>query len=91
MENRVLIISYDLVDPGQNYEGLLQGIKSYAWARLGGSAYLIYTSDEPVAVRDKLMKLIDKNDKLFVSVVRAPAAWSGMSQDVSDWIRNQLK
>lgn len=85
--NKVLIISYDLRQPGQNYELLLKKIKAYtSWARLGGSAYLILTSDEPQTVRDNLKLVLDPNDKLYVGVSPPPSAWWGMPEDVSKWI-----
>lgn len=85
--NHVLIVSYDLNTPGKSYEPLLKLIKSYpGWARLGGSAYLIATDLEPVAVRDALQKTLDQNDKLYVGVSPAPSAWKGMPNDVSNWI-----
>lgn len=84
---RVLIVSYDLVNPGQNYERLIKLIKqSGSWARLGGSAYLILTASTPVEIRDKLMAALDSNDKLFVGTAPAPAAWAGVPDDVSNWI-----
>ena len=83
----VLIISYDLADPGQNYEALLKRIKAYPqWARLGGSAYLILTDNSPVQVRDSLGVALDSNDKLYVGVASAPAAWRGMPEEVAKWI-----
>jgi hypothetical protein len=87
------IISYDLVSAGQNYEALLKKIHSYSsWARLGGSSYIIATEETAVQVRDKLMTVLDGNDKLFVSVVNAPAAWTtSLGDKVSQWIRNNLR
>lgn len=82
-----LIISYDLSNPGQNYEEIIKKIKSYtSWARLGGSAYLIYTDDGVKEVRDALWSLMDAGDKVYVSVAPPPAAWAGMPKDVSNWI-----
>ncbi len=84
---RTLIISYDLSKPGQNYEPLIQRIKKYeSWARLGGSAYLIYTAEETKSVRDTLWALMDKNDKLFVGIAPPPSAWGGLTSEVSNWI-----
>jgi len=84
---RTLIVSYDLSNPGQNYEALLKKIKAYtSWCRLGGSTYLVYTDDTVVVVRDALKKALDKNDKIFVGTCPRPSAWTGMSQDVSNWI-----
>jgi hypothetical protein len=86
------IISYDLHQPGQNYEELLKKIKSYSgWARLGGSAYIIQTENNHVQVRDNLKEVLDKNDKLFVGTVKAPAAWYGLGTDVSNWLMDKLK
>lgn len=85
--SRILIVSYDLVQPGKNYEALLKKLKSYGkWARLGGSAYLIETDQSPTAVRDALKASLDVNDKLYVGVSPAPSAWAGMAADVSNWI-----
>lgn len=90
--SQVLIISYDLINPGQNYQDLLARIKKYKnWARLGGSSYLIYTTATPVQVRDYLMKALDSNDKLFVGVAPAPSAWNGLPEEVSNWIHQHQK
>ena len=84
---RTLIISYDLSNPGQNYELLLKKVKALgAWARLGGSAYLVITNATPVAVRDDLKAVLDQNDSLFVGVCPPPSAWYGMSEEVGNWI-----
>lgn len=86
------IISYDLKNPGQNYQSIVKKIHSYkVWARLGGSAYVIASNDDVVTVRDNLLKVLDNNDKLFVGVINAPAAWFGLGEDVSDWLKNKLQ
>lgn len=85
------IISYDLRNPGQNYEDLLRQIKSFEnWARLGGSAYIVISESSAVQIREKLTISLDKNDKLFVGTLNAPAAWTGLGEEVSQWIRNNL-
>lgn len=89
--NKLLLITYDLSEPGRNYEDLLNRIKQYnAWARLGGSSYLVVTNSSPVDVRDYLMEVLDNDDQLFVSLVKAPAAWTGLSEDVSSWIKDKI-
>ncbi|MBS4040090.1 MAG: hypothetical protein KGZ81_05775 [Flavobacteriales bacterium] len=89
---KAYIISYDLSNPGQNYEELLKRIKSsYAWARLGGSAYVVITESTAVQIRDNLTPCLDRNDKLFVGTLNAPAAWIGLGDEVSQWLRNNLK
>lgn len=89
---KAYIISYDLRIPGQNYETLIARIKEYGkWARLGGSAYIIITERTAVEIRDYLIQPLDSNDKLFVGTLNAPAAWNGLPEDVSNWLRNNLK
>jgi hypothetical protein len=89
--SQILIVTFDLADAGKNREALIKKIKDYhAWARLGGSAYLIKTDQTPVQVRDSLKEDLGAGDKLFVGVASRPAAWSGMSEGVGKWIlKNQ--
>jgi hypothetical protein len=89
---QVLIVIYDLTNPGQNRGQLITMIKKYkAWARLGGSAYLVKTDDSPAEVRDKLKRVLIAGDKIYVGLAKAPAAWRGMSDDVSKWIHANQK
>jgi CRISPR/Cas system-associated endoribonuclease Cas2 len=83
---RVLLIFYDLADPGQNREALVKKIKTRTWARLGDSAYLIVTDEPPTVVRNDLTKVLTSNDRIFVGTASAPSAWRGLPEDVSKWI-----
>jgi len=89
---QVLIISYDLSNPGRDYSVLVARIKEIGpWARLGGSAYLVASNEQPAQVRDALSPALDSNDKLFVGTCPAPAAWKGYPDEVSRWIhKHQL-
>lgn len=87
----VFIVSYDLIEPGQKYEELIKLIKQDGkWARLGGSAYLVDSDLTAVELRNRLKIALDGNDKLYVGQVTTPAAWSGMSEGVSRWIKEKL-
>ena len=87
----IYIVTYDLVEPGQRYEELIQLIKQGGiWARLGGSAYLIESNFTAVEIRDRYKTVLDVNDKLYVGQVITPAAWTGMSEGVSKWIKEKL-
>jgi hypothetical protein len=87
---RVLIVSYDLHEPSETYERLLKLIKAYpSWAKLGGSAYLIYTAKTPTQVRDGLKKVLGASDRLYVGAAPAPSAWKGLPESVSNWIREK--
>jgi len=89
---QVFIVTYDLTRPSRNYENLLRRIKSYNyWAKLAESSYLIHTESTHVQIRDYLSKALDSNDKLYVGVVNAPAAWVGLPKEVETWIHEHLK
>ena len=42
-------------------------------------------------LRDKFKQALDSNDKLFVGAISAPAAWYGLSDEVSKWLNNNLQ
>jgi hypothetical protein len=89
---RVYIVTYDLSNPGRNYEFLLKRIKAYnAWARLGDSSYLVLTEHSATQLRDNLTLALDSNDSLYVGLMGNSAAWSGLGDEVSNWIKNNQK
>lgn len=91
MNENVYIVTYDLFNPEQNYERLLSLIKSEEnWARLGGASYLVTSSSSAVELRDKYKQALESKDKLYVGVVTGPAAWTGYTKEVSDWIKQYL-
>lgn len=64
---KTYIVSYDLFAPGQNYDKLIELIKSeYAWAKIGYSAFIVKSSLSHTELRDKFKHALDSNDKLFV-------------------------
>lgn len=86
-----LIISFSLQAGLLNRESIVKRIKEFdAWARLGDSAYVILADHEPDVVRDYLSEVLRANDSLFVGKVEAPAAWIGLGDEVSEWLRNNL-
>lgn len=73
------IITYDLCNPGQNYDKLYEKIKSYGvWAHICESTWFISTSDSCVTVRDNLNSTLDNNDRLFVAELTGTAAWNNV-------------
>ena len=85
------IVTYDLRAPGRNYDELYKRIRAYAdWAHITESSWGIKTTAAATAIRDNLNGAIDTNDKLFVAVVTGPAAWSGLSEQVSTWLKQNL-
>ena len=91
MSMQTYIVTYDLAEPGQRYNKLIELIKSeYAWAKIGYSAFIVKSNASHTELRDRYKQVLDSNDKLFVSAVSAPAAWYGLSDEVSKWLNNNL-
>lgn len=89
---RTLLVGYDLNKPGQNYEPLLEKLKSYeTWWHHLDSTWLIRADLTAVQLRDALRPFIDPSDELLVIDVTADAAaWVGFQSRAGDWILKYL-
>ena len=84
------IITYDLSQPGRNYDELYARIKSYpAYAMITESSWAVATNRSPEEVRDHLVQALDRNDTLFISTL-GDSAWAGLSRDIADWLKENL-
>lgn len=85
------IISYDLCKSGKNYNDLYEKIHSYGvWAQITESTYFISTPSSCSTVRDDLMSVLDSDDKLFVAELTGVAAWCGIPNNVSEYLKENL-
>jgi hypothetical protein len=83
----VMLVQYDLYAPGQDYTPLIKAIESYTHSKCLKSAYFIDTQQDSAAVRDKLMKLIDGNDMLYVMELKKHWA-ANRSSGSTDWLKH---
>ena len=84
------IIEYDLRQPGRDYDALYEAIKSYGkWAHITESTWFIKTDATCVQIRDKLLSIMDSNDRLFVGELSGVAAWHNTICD-SDFLKKNL-
>lgn len=86
------LIGYDLNKAGQNYEDLIDKIKStfnYWWHHLD-STWIVKTDLQAVQIRDLLMPHIDSNDELLVVYLGHEAAWVGFGDKGSQWLKENL-
>lgn len=84
------LISYDLCEPGQNYEKLIDAIKDYGtYAKINKSSWIVTSDISSIDIRNKLKSCLDSNDKLFVAKLTGQAAWTKC--DCSDqWLKSHL-
>lgn len=83
-----LVISYDLNNPGQNYDRIIEAIKALgSWAKIQKSVWYV---DSPLAAMqavDHLWARMDANDSLFiVDAKTGHCAWQNLPPEVSTHI-----
>ncbi len=85
----VYCISYDLRNPGRDYNSLTEAIRTYGyWWHQTGSVWLVATPKSAANVRDELMRHIDQNDKLFVVAIKKDWAGVGFSEEEYNWMKS---
>lgn len=85
----VMLISYDLVNPGQKYEKLYEAIKAEANGYLPvlDSAWLIGSSSTVQQVTDRLRSAaLDDNDEILVIDVTRDARAGWLNKAKWEWI-----
>ncbi|MBI2669531.1 MAG: hypothetical protein HYX20_00040 [Candidatus Yanofskybacteria bacterium] len=86
----IILITYDLNNPGKDYMPLYSAIKdiSGTWWHSLTSVWLIDTDKNTNRVRDMLTPRIDSNDELFV--VRLTPDYAGyLSREAWQWLNNR--
>ena len=84
------LISYDLCQPGRDYESLFDAIRRFPkWARLTESFWAIVCASNTTEIRDHLMRYMDANDRIIVIQSGRNAAWNNIIAS-SDWCRINL-
>ncbi len=85
-------ISYDLNEPGQDYDELYETIEDLGdWIHPLDSTWLVSTSLSAEEIRDKLEIVVDDTDALLVTKATTPGAWLNLSDDESAWLQSKLE
>ncbi len=85
------MVTYDLIRPGKDYSKLYDAIKSLgSWWHYLDSTWFFVSSSSAKEIRDELLRHVDGNDKILVLRSGKEAAWSGISNKGSDWLKNNL-
>jgi hypothetical protein len=73
---KVFLISYDLMTPGQAYDSLIRALEKAGAKKALYSAWFLRTTSSASEVRDWLMKLVDTNDRIFVTEATGWASYN---------------
>ena len=84
-----LIVSYDLIAPGQSYDKVAQAIKSLgAWAKVQYSLWYVKSSYTAGQAAETVRRAQDANDSLIVvDATNDNAAWYNIDPKVSEFLR----
>ena len=85
-----LFISYDLYQPGQDYDSVIEAIKALGnWAKVQKSLWYVKSNLSASQASEKVWKAMDQNDKLIViDATNNNASWYNLSEEVSEFIKN---
>jgi hypothetical protein len=78
---KTYMVSYDLDKPGQNYTRLIGRLEALGAFRVLMSQWAFKSFATTAQVRDDLMKCIDSNDRLLVTLVTDWASFNIMGGD----------
>jgi hypothetical protein len=86
---RKILVSYDLMAPGKNYQPVYDYLESYtSWIKPLRSVYLLQTAKSVRAIRDDLKRLVDGNDKIL-AVDITYSGWATYNlPKASKWLRS---
>jgi hypothetical protein len=85
----VLLITYDLRQPGRNYASLHEAIRAVGpWWHYLESAWLVDTNQTAAGVSASLRPHIDQNDGLLIIGVNPNNRDGWLVQEAWDWINS---
>lgn len=86
------LISYDLNNPGKNYNDLYDTIKTAStgkWCKPLESVYIIESILSASSIYNKLSPCLDSNDRILVIEVKRQSYWY-LDKEVSDYLQEML-
>ncbi len=87
----VYIITYDLNNPGQDYQSLFRKIQSLGEVRHPlQNLWILSTNYNATKVRDEIRSVIDPNDKVFIAQLYRGSYAAWMLQDDHNWLEQKL-
>lgn len=81
----ILLVTYDLNKPGQDYSDFLEKVRTYPYAKLSESSYAIQTSKSPKEIYNELAPNLDENDRIYILTLSMPYIGYGPN-DVNEWL-----
>lgn len=86
----VLLVTYSLNDPMQNYTQFIDAIESYRGKKLSKYSYAIETRESPKEIFESLSQYLGRSDSIYVIAMKRPYFGHG-PQDLNDWLKKELE
>lgn len=83
----VILVTYDLKQPGRNYQPVYDYLKTHTWCKGIESVWLLDTTKSVSTIRDEIGRIVDSNDIIFV--VRLMREWASRHYYCGDWLNSQ--
>jgi hypothetical protein len=80
----ILLVTYDLRQPGRNYQPVHDYLKQFTYCKGLESVWLLDTTVPPSTIRDQINKVIDRSDVTFVG--RITQEWSAFGYFCAEWL-----
>jgi hypothetical protein len=85
----VLLVTYDLKQPGRDYAPVHAYLKRFTHCKGLESVWLLDTVDSPESIRDGLRVLVDTNDIVFVS--KLTRYWGSWNYSCAGWLNDSSR
>jgi hypothetical protein len=85
----IILVSYDLKQPGRDYEPVWDYLKKFNHCKGLESVWLLDTGVSPATIRDKLRQLIDSND--VVLAIRVARDWATSRFSCGEWLNDPAR
>jgi dTDP-4-dehydrorhamnose reductase len=88
-----LFISYDLHEPGKNYEAVIAEIKKLgSWAKVHYSLWYVKTPLSAEQAAKRVWAVMDTNDKLIViDTTNDTCYWYNLSNEVAEHLKKSWR
>lgn len=86
-----LVISYDLLSPGQNYDAVTDAVKSLGgvWAKIQQSVFYVKSPHDVDSAYSRILPNLDSNDSLFITdATNNESKWKALLPDASRAIQD---
>ncbi|HMI96905.1 MAG TPA: CRISPR-associated protein Cas2 [Micropepsaceae bacterium] len=85
-----LHVSYDLNNPGQNYDKVIAAVKALGdWAKIHKSYWYVKSGLTASQAAESVWAVMDSNDTVYVvDATNNTAAWQNVSPDAAQYIKD---